>query len=194
MYGDTTTTPGGKALKFYSSVRVETRKKGGSTVKEKVGAEEIPVGHTIACTVKKNKTAPPYRRAEYQVFYDGRHIDKLHELAMAVLNNGLIPKYDAKGNVSATGRRYIYDLGEEHLEAHKKDDVEDALRDCPKMQEHFLGMLRTGNFGEEQNIQDTTDSEMTEEEFEEQMKEDLAAIENGDSAEEIEDTSKWDDV
>jgi recombination protein RecA len=55
MYGDTTTTPGGKALKFYSSVRVEVRKVGGSQIKEKQGGEEIIVGHQIRATVKKNK-------------------------------------------------------------------------------------------------------------------------------------------
>ena len=47
MYGDTRTTPGGKALKFYCSVRVEVKKVGGSSIKEKRGGEDIDIGHTI---------------------------------------------------------------------------------------------------------------------------------------------------
>ena len=47
MYGDPTTTPGGKALKFYSSVRCQVSKVGGTMEKVKKGTEEEVVGHMI---------------------------------------------------------------------------------------------------------------------------------------------------
>jgi recombination protein RecA len=57
MYGDPTTTPGGKALKFYCSVRCQIAKVGGSNINEKKGGEDITVGHVIRATVKKNKVS-----------------------------------------------------------------------------------------------------------------------------------------
>ena len=51
MYGDPTTTPGGKALKFYCSVRCQISRVGGSQVKVKIGGEEQVVGHTIRAKV-----------------------------------------------------------------------------------------------------------------------------------------------
>jgi recombination protein RecA len=194
MYGDTTTTPGGKALKFYSSIRIEARKVGGSTVKEKIGSEDVPIGHMIRCTIKKNKCAPPFRKAEFMVYYDGRKVDTVKELAAVVISQGLIPKYDAKGNISPTGRRYMYDFEDEHLEAHKKDDVEDALRECPKIQQHFIEMLKSGDFSAEQNKQTELDSEMSEEEFERQLKEDTKELSES-GAEEVEDSGEdWENM
>lgn len=64
MYGDPTTTPGGKALKFYCSVRVQISRVGGSQVKVKVGGEDVVIGHTVRAKVVKNKVAPPFRKAE----------------------------------------------------------------------------------------------------------------------------------
>lgn len=47
MYGDPTTTPGGKALKFYSSVRCQVSKVGGTMEKVKIGGEDVTVGHQV---------------------------------------------------------------------------------------------------------------------------------------------------
>ena len=55
MYGDPTTTPGGKALKFYSSVRCQVSKVGGTMEKVKKGTEEEVVGHMIRVKCVKNK-------------------------------------------------------------------------------------------------------------------------------------------
>lgn len=185
-----------KALKFYSSIRIEARKVGGSTVKERIGSDDVPIGHMIRCTIKKNKCAPPFRKAEFMVYYDGRKVDTVKELATVVLAQGLIPKYDAKGNVSPTGRRYMYDFEDEHLEAHKKDDVEDALRECPKIQQHFIDILKSGDFSSEQNKQEELDSEMSEEEFERQLKEDTKELSEAESgAEEVEDSGEdWENM
>jgi recombination protein RecA len=55
MYGDPVTTPGGKALKFYSSIRAQISKVGGTMVKVKKGGDEEVVGHTIRAKIVKNK-------------------------------------------------------------------------------------------------------------------------------------------
>ena len=182
-----------KALKFYSSLRIETRKKGGSTIKEKIGAEQVPVGHTIACTVQKNKTAPPFRKAEYTVYYDGRKVSQTEELLNAVLSLGLIPKYDSSGNLSETGRTYKYSYDGEELVA-KKQNLLEELEKCPKIQAHLLELIKSGDYTTETHTQAELQSEMDDEEFERQIEEDVQAIKNGESlVDEIEDPSAdWD--
>lgn len=191
MYGDPTTTPGGKALKFYCSVRVQIARVGGSQVKVKVGGEEQVVGHVIRATIKKNKVAPPFRKAEFAIWYDGRKTDAATELAEVALLKGLIPKYDAAGNLSATGRNYKW-ASEPNFLAKKKDDVAGELRKFPKMQEELLEMIKNGVEEDKVQEQHDWDSDMSEEEFERKLKEDIENLENESEAEERE--SGWDDI
>lgn len=91
MYGDPETTPGGKALKFYASVRVKT------TIRERVKDKSGDVtGVIVKCKVVKNKIAPPYREAEVKISYMSG-IDQVHEI-ISTVPNSLVTKNTASGN------------------------------------------------------------------------------------------------
>lgn len=86
MYGNPNTTSGGKALIFYSSVRVEVSKVSQSEVKDSSGGV---VGHTIKAKVVKNKVAPPFREAQVALNFQSG-VDRVDELATMGLTKGLI--------------------------------------------------------------------------------------------------------
>lgn len=85
VYGNPETTPGGLALKFYSSVRVELRR----TAKIKQG-EEI-VGNRVRVKIVKNKVAPPFKTTEFDIYYN-EGISYLADLVNSGLESGVIKK------------------------------------------------------------------------------------------------------
>ena len=85
MFGNPETTPGGKALKFYSSVRLDIRRIGAIK-----SATEV-IGNRTRVKVIKNKVAPPFRNAEFDIIY-GEGISSVGELVDLAVNIGLITK------------------------------------------------------------------------------------------------------
>ncbi len=95
MFGNPETTPGGRALKFYASVRIDVRRI--STIKE----GEVSIGAHTRARVVKNKMAPPFRDAEFDIMYD-RGISYEGDLVdLAVLGN-IVEKSGAWYNYKAT--------------------------------------------------------------------------------------------
>jgi recombination protein RecA len=88
MFGNPETTTGGNALKFYSSIRLDIRRIG--SVKE---GEEI-IGNETRVKVVKNKVAPPFKQAEFQILYGGG-INRLGEVIDHGVKLGLIEKSGA---------------------------------------------------------------------------------------------------
>ena len=142
---------------------------GGKIEKKLSGGKTEVIGQWIKCTVQKNKTATPFRTCEFPVFFDGRKPDVVTELAEIAIENGLIPKYDASGALSPTGRTYRLEIDDEILLAKKRDDVKVELGKCPKVQEYLLDLIKSGKYLEEmpgEEVQEDNDYEsMTDDEF-----------------------------
>ena len=135
MYGNPETTPGGKALKFYASVRLDIRK-----VENLKNGSEIYGSH-VRCKGVKNKVAPPFRTAEFDILY-GHGISKTSEILDMAVNFNIIEKSGAW--FSYQGQR----IGQ------GKDNARKFLEDSPEISAEIERLVRekaaAARSGEEQ--------------------------------------------
>ena len=125
MFGSPETTTGGNALKFYSSVRLDIRRTGAV----KNGDEVI--GNETRVKVVKNKVAPPFRQAEFQIMY-GEGIYHMGEVIDIGVKRGLIDKagawYSYKGDRIGQGKANSAKFLEENPDMAK--EIEGLIRDA----------------------------------------------------------------
>ncbi|MEE4299190.1 MAG: recombinase RecA [Pseudomonadales bacterium] len=123
MFGSPETTTGGNALKFYSSVRLDIRRIGA--VKD---GDEV-TGNETRVKVVKNKVAPPFRQAEFQILY-GQGIFQRGEIIDLGVKQGIIDKsgawYAYKGDKIGQGKKNAADFLLENPEI--RDEIESAIR------------------------------------------------------------------
>jgi len=118
MFGNPETTTGGNALKFYSSIRIDIRKV--SQIKD----GENVLGSRVKVKVVKNKVAPPFRKAEFDILY-GEGISRTGEIVDLGVETGVIKK---------SGSWFSY--GESKL-AQGRDAVKRLLEDNPELEEEL---------------------------------------------------------
>jgi len=123
MFGNPETTTGGNALKFYASVRLDIRR----MAQIKDGDEAV--GNRVKVKVVKNKVAPPFRNAEFDIIF-GEGISKMGEIIDMGVELGIVQK---------SGSWFSYDankLGQ------GRDAVKELLRDNPEMAAEIEGKIR----------------------------------------------------
>ena len=123
IYGNPETTPGGRALKFYSTIRIEVRR--GEQLKN--GSEVI--GNRTKCKVVKNKVAPPFKECEFDIMY-GQGISRTGEVLDLATDLGIVKK---------GGAWYSYN---EMKLGQGRDNSKDFLKNNPEIMEEIEQLIK----------------------------------------------------
>ena len=125
MYGNPETTTGGKALKFYASVRIDIRRA------EAIGSGQDISGNTVKVRIVKNKVAPPFKQCMVDIIY-GKGISKYSELAELGVQFEILKRigswYEYEGNRLANGKENFKNYLELHPEL--ADELEKKIVEC----------------------------------------------------------------
>ncbi len=150
LFGNPETTPGGRALKFYSSVRLDVRK-----VENLKDGTEV-VGSRTRVKVVKNKVAPPFRQGEFDIMY-GKGISKEGSLLDVGVDLELIKKSGAwftyEGDQLGQGRENARQFLAEHEDV--RDEIDRRVREA-------VGLTSFGAEGDETPIEVVADAELGE--------------------------------
>jgi recombination protein RecA len=126
FFGNPEVTPGGRALKFYSSVRIDLRR--AETIKQ---SNQI-IGSRVRAKVVKNKVAPPFRTAEFDMMFAGKSMGISRE-------GGIIDLGVEKGIISKQGAFFSY--GNQRL-GQGRENAKEFLRDNPELAEEIEAEIR----------------------------------------------------
>ncbi|MBI1195360.1 MAG: recombinase RecA [Gammaproteobacteria bacterium] len=141
MFGNPETTTGGNALKFYASVRMDIRRTGA------IKAGDEIVGSETRVKVVKNKVAPPFKQAEFDILY-GEGVSREGEIITLGVKEGIIEK---------SGAWYSY--GSDRI-GQGKDNVRNFLKEHPEISAEIEGKIRAVS------LPKTGEAEAVTEEFE----------------------------
>ena len=139
MFGNPETTPGGRALKFYSSVRLDIRK--GEQIKQ----GDTVIGNKTNIKVVKNKVAPPFKTATVDIMY-GSGISKEGELLDIGSDLGIVDK---------SGAWYAYN-GEKIGQG--KENAKEYLRNNPEIREEISNKIYS-HFTDKDEMEEETNEE-----------------------------------
>lgn len=157
MYGNPEVTPGGRALKFYSSVRIDIRR----VESLKVGTEVY--GNHVKCKIVKNKVAPPFKVAEFDILY-GKGISKSSEIIDLGCSLEIIEKsgswFSYNGERIGQGKDKVRALFESNPELMKeleekitskmKDSGAEDVDNTNELDDEDFEIGLTGDFGEDE--------------------------------------------
>ena len=146
MWGSPETTSGGRALKFYASVRIDIRR----IETLKIGAEMI--GNRVRAKIVKNKVAPPFKEAQFDIMF-GQGISREGSLLDVGVDHGIVRK---------AGAWFTYDeiqlgQGKENSKRFLRENADIALQletDVYKA----VGMIESDDAAEEENVEDSEDA------------------------------------
>ncbi len=124
MFGNPETTTGGNALKFYASVRIDIRK-----ASQPIKTGDEAVGSRVKVKIVKNKVAPPFKMAEFDIMY-GEGISKIGEVLDAAVDMDIVKKSGSWFSYADTK------LGQ------GRDGVKEVLKDNPELAEEIEGKIR----------------------------------------------------
>ncbi|HCY9398164.1 TPA: recombinase RecA [Enterococcus faecalis] len=129
MFGNPETTPGGRALKFYSTIRLEVRR--SEQIKDAKDKENPIKGNKTKIKVVKNKVAPPFKTIELDLMY-GEGISRTGEIISLSENMGIIKK---------SGAWFDYNNGE--IKVQGRELLKEELKKNPKIMDEIEGKIRT---------------------------------------------------
>src|SRR5437773_232167 len=126
IFGNPETTPGGRALKFYSSVRIDLRRVEGLKQAGTI------IGSRVKAKIVKNKVAPPFRTAEFDMIFTGAHIGISREgdILDLAADHGIVKKQGA-----------FYSYGEQKL-GQGREQAKDYLRENPDLAQDLEAQIR----------------------------------------------------